>query len=186
MIWKHVRSFDELAEHDGVHRFNDIASVDVGIVTGANKFFLVSDDVVKNYQLQKWAHPMFGRSQHCPGILYDDQQHTGKCDQRQPYQLPMVPRKRGTKVDGAAKAYIEMGEKQSLHTRYKCGGRSPWYTVPSVYSTEIGMMKRSHDTPRLILNRIGAYTTDTAYRIRTQGTLPRENLSAALSTRSRR
>ena len=30
------------------------------------------------------------------------------------------------------------------------------------------MLKRAHDTPRLILNRIGAYTTDTAYRIRTR------------------
>ena len=30
------------------------------------------------------------------------------------------------------------------------------------------MLKRSHDTPRLILNRIGAYTTDTAYRIRSR------------------
>jgi adenine-specific DNA-methyltransferase len=28
------------------------------------------------------------------------------------------------------------------------------------------MLKRAHDTPRLIINRIGAYTTDTAYRIR--------------------
>jgi len=30
------------------------------------------------------------------------------------------------------------------------------------------MLKRAHDTPRLILNKIGAYTTDTAYRIRTR------------------
>jgi hypothetical protein len=29
------------------------------------------------------------------------------------------------------------------------------------------MLKRSHHTPRLILNTAGAYTTDTAYRIRT-------------------
>ncbi|MDO5758836.1 MAG: hypothetical protein Q4P24_15405 [Rhodobacterales bacterium] len=28
------------------------------------------------------------------------------------------------------------------------------------------MLKRSHDTPRLILNNVRAYTTDTAYRIR--------------------
>ena len=27
------------------------------------------------------------------------------------------------------------------------------------------MLKRSHDTPRLILNQLRAYTTDTAYRI---------------------
>ena len=37
-----------------VHRFDDIAKVDVGIVTGANKFFLVSDDDwSKNLQAQK-------------------------------------------------------------------------------------------------------------------------------------
>ena len=62
---------------------------------------------------------------------------------------------------------FEFGEAQSLHARYKCRVRTPWYTVPSVYSTEIGMLKRSHDTPRLVLNKMGAYTTDTAYRIRT-------------------
>jgi len=28
------------------------------------------------------------------------------------------------------------------------------------------MLKRSHDTPRLILNQLRAYTTDTAYRVR--------------------
>ena len=39
--------------------------------------------------------------------------------------------------------------------------------MPSVYATEIGMLKRAHNTPRLILNELGAYTTDTAYRIRT-------------------
>src|SRR5690606_17262173 len=64
------------------------------------------------------------------------------------------------------KRYIEQGENESLHTRYKCRIRAPWYSVPSVYSTEVGMLKRSHDTPRLILNQMRAYTTDTAYRVR--------------------
>jgi len=62
--------------------------------------------------------------------------------------------------------YIKRGEKEPLHTRYKCRIRKPWYSVPSVYAPEIGLLKRSHDTPRLILNRYGAYTTDTAYRVR--------------------
>jgi adenine-specific DNA-methyltransferase len=159
--------FDEIAEHDDVHRFDDIAKVDVGIVTGANKFFLVPDEVVKSYKLAKWAHPMFGRSEHCPGVIYDDRQHAANAIKGNPTNFLWFIEKSG-KVDGAAKAYIQFGEKQSLHTRYKCRVRSPWYTVPSVYSTEIGMLKRSHDTPRLILNRIGAYTTDTAYRIRSK------------------
>ena len=67
--------FDSLAEHSSVHLFNNIARVDVGIVTGANKFFLVTDDVVAKYSLGQWAYPMFGRSEHCPGIVYDQKQH---------------------------------------------------------------------------------------------------------------
>lgn len=163
--------FDEIAEHDEVHLFDDIAEVDVGIVTGANKFFLVPDDVVKSYKLAKWAHPMFGRSEHCPGIIYDDRQHAANATKGNPTNFLWFRESTG-KVDAAASAYIALGERQELHTRYKCRVRSPWYTVPSVYSTEIGMLKRAHDTPRLILNCIGAYTTDTAYRIRTRDVLP--------------
>jgi adenine-specific DNA methylase len=167
--------FDELAEHPDVHRFDAVADVDVGIVTGANKFFLVSDEVVRNYRLNKWAHPMFGRSEHCPGIIYDDRQHAVNAAKGNPTNFLWF-RDNIEKIDAAAKAYIKIGEDEKLHTRYKCRIRSPWYTVPSVYATEIGMLKRSHDTPRLILNRIGAYTTDTAYRIRTHGGISAEKL----------
>lgn len=157
--------FDEIAEMEEVYRFDDIAKVDVGIVTGANKFFLVPDDVVAMFELDKWAHPMFGRSEHCPGIIYDDRQHAANASKANPTNFLWFRESEG-KLDAAARAYIALGEEQELHTRYKCRVRSPWYTVPSVYSTEIGMLKRSHNTPRLILNRMGAYTTDTAYRIR--------------------
>lgn len=158
--------FDEIEQHKAVHRFNDIAKVDVGIVTGANKFFLVSDEIVKSHKLKKWAHPMFGRSEHCPGVIYDDRQHMENAAKGNPTNFLWFNEATG-KMDAAARAYIEYGEEQGLHTRYKCRVRSPWYTVPSVYSSEIGMLKRCHNTPRLILNRVGAYTTDTAYRIRT-------------------
>jgi len=155
---------DELAEHPEVHRFEDIAEVDVGIVTGANKYFLVTNDVVKRHKLDKWAHPMFGRSEHCPGIIYDEKQHRANAAKGNPTNFLWF---RDRPKDSALKAYVKLGESQKLHTRYKCRMRATWYTVPSVYASEIGMLKRAHDTPRLILNKFGAYTTDTAYRIRT-------------------
>ncbi len=156
---------DELIEANLARRFDDVAEVDVGIVTGANKFFLVADETVRRFGLQKWAYPMFGRSEHCPGIVYDDEQHRANASSGKPTNFIWFT---DTSVERtkAGKEYIEQGRRESLHTRYKCRIRSPWYAVPSVYSTEVGMLKRSHDTPRLILNRIGAYTTDTAYRIR--------------------
>lgn len=157
---------DKLSSHPNVHRFADVADVDVGIVTGANKFFLVTDAVVRAHGLERWAHPMFGRSEHCPGIIYDAAQHEANAKAGNPTNFLWFPNEEPLKSK-KAKSYIEAGEAEALHTRYKCRIRSPWFRVPSVYATEIGMLKRSHDLPRLILNKVGAYTTDTAYRIRT-------------------
>jgi adenine-specific DNA methylase len=162
---------DAIYERPDVHRFNDIAEVDVGIVTGANKFFLVPDETVERFKLQAFAYPMFGRSEHCPGVIYDEQQHQENARVGNPTNFIWF-QKEAAKLSTPVLEYIQLGESQNLHTRYKCRIRNPWYAVPSVYTTKIGMLKRSHDTPRLIYNRLGAFTTDTAYRINTTVSTP--------------
>lgn len=156
---------DSLCERTDVRRFNQIAKVDVGIVTGANKFFLVSNETIKRYGLRAFAYPMFGRSEHCPGIIYDERQHHENARRGNPTNFIWF--KDAESLSEDVLDYIQLGEQEKLHTRYKCRIRKPWYSVPSVYSTKIGMLKRAHDTPRLIFNRLNAYTTDTAYRITT-------------------
>lgn len=156
---------DEMEQHPDVKLFDDVARVDVGIVTGANKFFLVDDETVRRYGLERYAHPMFGRSDHCPGLIYNVEQHERNAGSGKPTNFLWFDEP-FSKMSAATRRYIALGEKEKLHTRYKCRIRTPWYKVPSVYSTDVGMLKRSHDTPRLILNDAGAYTTDTAYRIR--------------------
>ena len=158
---------DGLVELEAVHRFDDIAQVDVGIVTGANKFFLVGDQTVQKFGLEQWTHPMFGRSGHCPGVIYDESQHRSNAAKGLPTNFLWF-KDGDVEENPGAKAYIRNGETLNLHTRYKCRIRKPWYLVPSVYATEVGMLKRSHDTPRLILNTLRAYTTDTAYRVRVE------------------
>ncbi len=162
---------DDLVERPDVCRFDQIAKVDVGIVTGANKFFLVTDETVEQFGLHPFAHPMFGRSEHCPGIIYDEKQHQDNAIKGNPTNFIWL-KDIETVFSKKVLQYIEFGETQKLHTRYKCRIRKPWYTVPSVYATKIGMLKRAHDTPRLIYNRLGAYTTDTAYRISTTDEKP--------------
>lgn len=171
---------DSLIDHPDVYHFIDVADVDVGIVTGANNYFLVSDETVKEYNLSKWAHPMFGRSEHCPGIIYDERQHQENRKNGKPTNFIWFSNK---PIDSAiAKKYIHYGEDQGFHLRYKCSVRNPWYSVPSVYATEIGMLKRSHDIPRLIFNKIGAFTTDTAYRIRVHSKSSRQLVGSFLNS----
>ncbi len=158
---------DLVIEENRVVRFDDLAKVDVGIVTGANNFFLVTDDVVDRFELHKWAQPMFGRSDHCPGVIYDEKQHCENAAKGKPTNFLWF-QDTSAEAEPLAKSYITSGEHNRLHTRYKCRIRTPWYSVPSVYSTEVGMLKRSHNMPRLIHNQYGAFTTDTAYRITLQ------------------
>ncbi len=170
---------DTLLDRPEVHLFDEVAEVNVGIVTGANKFFLVDNETVERYKLQEFAHPMFGRSEHCPGIIYDEQQHLANAEKGNPTNFIWFTESL-PKHSKSVREYIAWGERQDLHTRYKCRIRKPWYSVPSVYSTEIGMLKRSHDTPRLIHNRLNAFTTDTAYRISSK-TISPETLIYSIS-----
>ena len=165
---KELDLFEGVINSENVHQFTDIAEVDVGLVTGANKFFLVNDETVHNYDLEKWSHPMFGRSEHCPGILYDKKQHQDNSDAGLPANFLWFDVNDISELSNSAHEYIRLGESANLHTRYKCKTRKPWFKVPSVYATQVGMLKRAHDMPRLILNEVGAYTTDTAYRITTK------------------
>ena len=160
-----LKIINDIKNHELVYKFSDIASVEVGIVTGANDFFLVNDEVVNKYKLDSFVHPMFGKSQHCKGIIYDYDQHLENKKNNLPtnfiyleHELENLPL--------SVKNYIKEGENADYHKRYKCRIRKPWYKVPSVYSTHIGMLKRCHEAPRLILNKLEAYTTDTAYRIK--------------------
>ncbi len=166
LLPSHLRTLlDGIIDNRRVRRFDEVAEVDVGIVTGANSFFLVPDETVHEYGLERWAHPMFGRSGHCPGVIYDEDQHVTNAARGSPTNFVWF---RDSSVENSAggRAYIQRGEQRRYHVRYKCRIREPWYAVPSVYATDVGMLKRAHDTPRLILNEMRAYTTDTAYRVR--------------------
>lgn len=171
---------DVAEQFETVHRFKNIAKVDVGIVTGANSFFLVNDETVRAHRLSSWSHPMFGRSEHCPGVIYDDRQHAENSKKGLPSNFLWFPEGSADKYKEVAD-YLKIGIAQDLHTRYKTRIRKSWYTVPSVSSSQIGMLKRSHDVPRLILNSAEAYTTDTAYRISSKFVDARELVTAFLN-----
>ncbi len=155
----------QLRDSPNVKRFAEVASVDVGIVTGANDFFLVPDRTVEQFSLQEWAHPMFGRSDHVQGLVfttddYDENRSTGLPSRFLWFQDESIE-----DLPANVQRYLEMGLSQQLHKRFKCRTRRCWYRVPSVYSSPVAMLKRAHNYPRLVLNTASAYSTDTAYRI---------------------
>lgn len=166
----------------GVRRFAEVAEVDIGIVTGANKFFLVPDGEVERHGLADWAFPMFGRSEHVPGVIYDAETHGENRRAGLPSNFLWFTGEELADLPPAVRSYLEQGAAEGLPERYKCRTRQPWYRVPSVYATPVGMLKRCHHFPRLISNRLGAFTTDTAYRVRPREAEPEELVFAFVNS----
>jgi adenine-specific DNA methylase len=155
----------QLRASPNVKRFSELASVDVGIVTGANKFFLVPDRTVEEFALQQWAHPMFGRSNHVKGLVFTTDDHRANKSDGLPSSFLWFQEENIEDLPSNVRRYLELGLDQQLQKRFKCRTRRCWYKVPSVYSAPVAMLKRAHNYPRLVLNRADVYTTDTAYRI---------------------
>jgi adenine-specific DNA methylase len=155
-----------LSRHPSVKRFAQIADVDIGIVTGANDFFVVDEQTVNRYEMQAIAFPMLAKSDLIRGITYTAHDHAINAHAGKAVYLLRFPARPLVELPVKMAEYIRWGEAQGLHTRFKCRIREPWYVVPYVWVAEVAMLKRSHKYPRLVLNECGAYSTDTAYRIR--------------------
>ena len=82
---------------------------------------------------------MFGRSNHCKGVIYDEKQLYKNIDDNLPSFFLQINEK--TKINNFLKSYIKIGEKRKLHKRYKCRIRKPWYVVPSVYATQLALLR---------------------------------------------
>jgi adenine-specific DNA methylase len=151
--------------------FRDLASVDVGIVTGANDFFVTDEATVRAHGLEPFVLPMLGRSEHVRGILYSREDH--EQNRREGRRVSFLSLPPGTRLPASVKRYLATGEEQGLPSRFKCRIREPWWAVPYVWRAPVALLKRCHGSPRLVLNEAEAFTTDTAYRI-----CPREGVHA--------
>jgi adenine-specific DNA methylase len=155
----------ELRASDGTAPLSKHASVDVGVVTGKNEFFVLTSEQVEELGLKGYTAPLVSRSMHLKGA------RVGKTDWQamaasgdRVHLLDLKPI-RGAKLSPALVRYIRYGEEQQIHTGYKCSIREPWYEVPSVWVPDGFLFRQIYDFPRVVLNQAGATSTDTIHRL---------------------
>lgn len=148
-----------------VQAFGNVAKLEVSLVTGANDYFSVTSKQVEQLQLHRWAEPLLPRIRHAEGLVYGREDHEATdANGAKAWLLDFGKHRPEPKGFHGAAEYIEAGETQGLHKRYKTSIRSPWYRVPSVWAGRLMLSKRSHWFHRLVLNDASALTTDTIYR----------------------
>jgi adenine-specific DNA-methyltransferase len=144
----------------------EILDVDVGIVTGRNKFFIVTKQQAKENQLEPHLERIVSRSAHLQGAVFSASDWFANVEQEYPALFFSPPKQIIEELPVSIQDYIRFGEKQKYHTGYKCRIRSMWYVVPSVWVPDAFMLRQVHGYPKLILNHAQATSTDTIHRVR--------------------
>lgn len=142
------------------------ATVDVGVVTGKNSFFVLSPSQADMLGVREYAVPLLGRSAQLKGALIDAGEFARLAALDERVLLFHVPQRLDGSLSAAARAYIGHGENQGIHRGYKCRIRSKWYCVPSVWVPDCFLFRQIYDFPRVVVNRAQATSTDTIHRMR--------------------
>jgi len=160
-------------------KFSDYGLINVGITTGNNGYFSVTEQTTEQYGLAEVTLPLVGRSSHAHGIYFttEDWESNKVVGKRaRLINFPDIPYE---EYPDGHKLYIALGEKNGEHKGYKCSIRDRWYIVPSVWIPDAFFLRRNNLYPKFVLNRCGAVSTDTMHRMKFNEGVKPENVLLA-------
>ncbi|HEY4943126.1 MAG TPA: class I SAM-dependent methyltransferase [Rhizomicrobium sp.] len=166
----------ELRQSENVTSLATHASVDVGVVTGKNEFFVLTNDQVMSLGLEQHTTPLVSRSAQLKGSRIGTAEWKRLSAAGARVHLLNISQLAENKSTGLQR-YIRDGEQKNYHQGYKCSIRTPWYIVPSAWVPDAFMFRQIYDFPRIVLNSSGATSTDTIHRFRSRTGTPERTIA---------
>jgi len=151
----------------GLLKVNDYCETKPGIVTAANKFFIIDQQTEAKYNLKNYTLPII-QNGFCVngGVSFKKEDYNGLIDAGYPCRLLSFKDVDRSQFSRSVLKYLEIGESQKLQENYKCSKRKNWYVIPNISETPDGFFfRRSHLYPKLIKNECDVFVTDSAYKI---------------------
>ncbi len=155
-----------LKAHPNLTRFGQLGCVDVGVVTGNNAFFVLTEAQVQAQQLSEYTLPLVGRTAQLPGLTYTEEDWQTNRQANVLCHLLNLPAVHFDALSEPMQAYVKRGEDAEMHIGFKCRNRKIWYIVPTLWSPDAFLFRQIHGYPKLVENRTQATSTDTIHRVR--------------------
>jgi adenine-specific DNA-methyltransferase len=154
----------ELRSCKDVVNLSQHATIDIGVVTGRNEFFVLSNKEIYDFDLRHYVIPLIGRTYQLKGAVIKKAEWQKLAEGGQRVFLFSIGPSTNS-LSAGAQRYITLGEKRKIHTGYKCSIRNTWYQVPSIWIPDCFFFRQIYDFPRAILNEAKAISTDTIHRM---------------------
>ncbi len=141
------------------HRFEELAAVRIGLVTGANDFFVFSPTDVKSSGIRKSCFkPIITRASWLRGLDFskEDRKNLRRLDSP---SLLCMPNSKDAQTE-SVRQWLDQGESLGISKRYKCQAREPWYIVPMDGIPDAFITCSNAGYPRLSLNSGRVWSTN--------------------------
>lgn len=174
-----IHLIQQLRSDKRFSKFSKYGIINIGITTGNNNYFSITEKIADRYQLEAATLPLIGRSSHAHGIYFTETDWNLNKSTGKPARLVRFPDTPYEDYPQGYKDYIKTGETNNEHVGYKCSIRDRWYIVPSVWVPDAFFLRRNNLYPKFVLNRCGAVSTDTMHRIKFNDDVEPENILLA-------
>ncbi len=163
---KEIELIRELRTNKALTLAGKVIDVDVGVVTGLNEFFVLTENQIKSLSLNGYTQPIVSRSGHLPGVIFTEADWKSNAARQLPAYLLNAPDVSFDDLPEALKKYVATGQRAGMNKGYKCSIRNPWYIVPSVWTPPAFMLRQIHNYPKIVVNKTIATCTDTVHRVK--------------------
>ncbi len=144
---------------------NDYTHSRPGIVTAANKFFIIDKKTEEKYDLSEYTKPIIQKGLFVNGsVVFNKEDFENLEEDNRPTKLLQL--NDNDNITSKLKEYLSLGEAEEIPNRYKCKIRNNWYVIPNISTKpDAFFFKRSHLYPKLLKNNSNAFVTDSAYKV---------------------
>jgi adenine-specific DNA-methyltransferase len=152
-------------------RLDNYGSPELGTVTGANRFFTLSDATRRAYGLgEAHVRPTSPPgTRHLKGVSFTRAEWEALRDQDEPvWLLYPDPDDRSPQLH----AYLATGVQDGVDQAYKCRVRTPWWRPPMVSPPDLFFTYMSHRHPRLVTNEARVTLVNSMHGVRLHPSAP--------------
>jgi adenine-specific DNA-methyltransferase len=165
----HFLSSDELSFIENLKKelknVNHYSDSKPGIVTAANKFFIIDKETEEQYKLSKYTKPIIQKGLFVNGSVEFNDSDIAELELKK-YPTKLLQLNDADKISRKLREYLKIGVQEEIPSRYKCRIRNNWYVIPNIsQKPDAFFFKRSHLYPKLLKNNSGAFVTDSAYKV---------------------
>ena len=171
-------ALDNAQAIEGIIPLGHLADVDVGIVTGRNSFFVINQETVNRLSVEKYCCPLVGKTGALTSILFK-QEDFNAYKIGNPSYLLNLNGIQDSSFPRRLREYIQSAEAEGVHEGYKCRIRKRWFDVPSIYTPDAFLFRQIHTYPLMVVNQVGATSTDTIHRVRLKRSIEPKLLAAS-------